>query len=585
MNDQAASQGIIKEVDELKKLIFLIIACLLVLGIVLPGCGGEGEGEEYIPWSTLKTPGKLTIGVTGAMGYDQGLHALYGAQLAATDVGTFSVGNQSLTVQIQSIETNEVLNPGGAGGTAAVSAAISSCDFMVGGFRTEGVLVYREPIMTANMTFFNCGAATEILQNAVLTNYDRYKWFFKATPMNEYQLSVMQSKVLGMAVAMVQGGTGNSSYAPKIALLAEDAEWTRTSREAAQAKFNYLGYAVRPTPWLVSPTATNIGTTLNDILSYQPDIVYTIMSGPVGVTYANQVGTYMPKVLSLGINVEAQRQEFPSVAAYANGYIFLDGWALGTNMTDQTAKFVADFMAAHSGKWPIYTAATYDACRTLVEALQAEGYVEGSTVKYVRDDVVSYLEGNIRTGTASTSAVYPKWDGVTRGNYTPGYGIPAQTNLPALNEGQVAALYPWLTSACLFYNPYTNSTYNWTYSPNDFTMPPFTSHDLVFGMRNATGAKWATGIASQWQWNGTGLQKVCIFPKPYLFGSLLNITDMATWLATLPFIPGSSLYTLQWKLGIWDQYGFWHWQYPGTGTANLTSWITWLATRWGGGPY
>jgi branched-chain amino acid transport system substrate-binding protein len=565
----------------LKRIVFLIIATLLVIGLGLPGCGGGGGGA-YVPWRALKTAGTLTIGVTGAMGYDQGLHAKYGAQLAATDVGSFAVGNQTLTVTIRAIETNEVLNPGGAGGTAAVSAEIANCDFMVGGFRTEGVLVYREPIMTANMTFFNCGAATEVLQNAVLVNYARYKWFFKATPPNEYLLSVMQSKLLGMCTAGL--GAANASFVPKIALLAEDAEWTRVSREAAQAKFNTLGYNVSTTPWLVSPTSTNIGTTLGLITAAQPDIVYTIFSGPVGVTYANTVGTYMPNVLTLGINVEAQRQEFPSSAAFANGMLFLDGWALGTNMTANTAKFVADFMAAHGGKWPIYTAATYDAVRTLAEALQAEGYVEGSTVKYVPEDIVSYLEGAIRTGTASTSAVYPTWDGVTRGNYTPGYGSPAQLNLPALNQTQVLALYPWLTSA-VFVSPVTNVTYNWTYLPGQWTMPPVTVHDLVFGIRNATGATWATGIGSQWQWNGTGLQKVCVFPKPYLFGTLLNITDMATWLASVQFIPGATMYKLQWKLGLWDQYGFWHWQYPGTGTVNITAWQTWMVGRWAGLPY
>jgi branched-chain amino acid transport system substrate-binding protein len=583
MNGQGASQGIIKEVDELKRLIFLIVACLLVLGIVLPGCGG-GEGEEeYIPWRALKTPGKITIGVTGAMGYDQGLHAWYGAQLAAADVGSFAVGNQSLTVQLVQVETNEVLAPGGAGGTAAVTAAISSCDFMVGGFRTEGVLVYREPIMSANMSFFNCGAATEVLQNAVITNYARYKWFFKATPMNEYQLSEAQSKLFTMLVLSARLGGGNMSYSPKVALLVEDAEWTRTSRENAQAKFNALGYNVSMTPWLVSPTATNIGTALSQIAAAQPDVIYTIFSGPVGVTYANTVGTYMPKVLTLGINVEAQRQEFPSVAAYANSMIFLDGWALGVNMTDQTAKFVADFMAAHSGKWPIYTAATYDACKTLVEALQAEGYVEGSTVKYVPEDIVSYLEGSIRTGTASTSAVYPKWDGVTTGTYVT--YAKNYTNVPALNQPQVLALYPWLAQAKYADKPAElgGVVSNWTYNSNQWTMPPFTSHDLVFGMRNATGAKWATGIGSQWQWNGTGLQKTCIWPKPYYPGLP---TDMGTFMGALGLgaFNATTLYTFQ-ALGLWDQYGWWHWQYPGTGVANVTSWVTWLAGRWAGLPY
>jgi len=561
----------------LKKLIFLIIATLLVIGIVLPGCGGGGGGA-YVPWRALKTAGKLTIGVTGAMGYDQGLHALYGAQLAAVDIGSFAVGNQTLTVQIQSIETNEVLAPGGAGGTAAVSAAISSCDFMVGGFRTEGLLVYREPIMSANMTFINCGAATEILQNAVLTNYARYQWFFKGTPMNEYLLSENQNKLVTMLVMGARLGGGNMSYVLKIALLAEDAEWTRTSRENAQAKFIANNQSVRSTPWLVSPTATNIGTTLNDIASYQPDIVYCIFSGPVGVTYGNQIGDYMPKVLSAGINVEAQRQEFPSVAQYANGMVFLDGWALGVNMTDQTAEFVADFMAAHGGKWPIYTAATYDAVGTLVEALQAEGYVEGSTVKYEPLDIVAFMEASIRTGTASTSGVYPVWDGTTKGTWnTWAYNF---TNVPALNQAQVLALYPWLAQAKYFNGTALN---NWTYTPNQWTMPQHTSHDLVFGMK-APNQTWATGIGSQWQWDGSGLSKVCIWPKAYA-GALGLPTGMTAWMAYLAGTPSPTAVATAQALGVWDQWGYWHWEYPGTGSANITSWVTWLVTRWAGGPY
>jgi branched-chain amino acid transport system substrate-binding protein len=566
----------------LKKIIFLIIASLLLIGLVLPGCG-EGEGEAYVPWRTLKTPGKLTIGVTGAMGYDQGLHALWGAQLAAANLGSFSVGNQTLTVQIQSVETNEVLSPGGAGGTAAVTAAIASCDFMVGGFRTEGVLVYREPLMSANMTFFNCGAATEILQNAVLTDYARYKWFFKATPMNEYQLSEAQSKLITMMVVMVQGATGNTTYKPKMALLVEDAEWTRTSRDNAQAKFNALGYAVRSTPWMVSPTATDIGTTLNDILSYKPDIIYTIFSGPVGVTYGNTVGDYMPDVLSVGINVEAQRQEFPSVAKYANSMVFLDGWAVGTNMTPQTAEFISDFGAAHTGKWPIYTAATHDAVLTFVEALQSEGYVEGSTVKYDPLDIVAYLEASVREGTASTSGVYPKWDGVTTGTYITYYKN--FTDVPALNEGQVLALYPWLAQAKYADKPAElgGVVSNWTYDSNKWTMPPFTVHDLVFGMRTAAGGTWATGIGSQWQWDGSGLSKTCIWPATYYPGLP---TDMGTFLGALGMgaFNATTLYTLQY-IGLWDQYGYWHWKYPGTGSINITNWVTWLATRWMGGPY
>jgi len=560
-----------------KRIVLLIIASLLVIALVLPGCdGGNGGNGVVWPLRTLKSADKLTIGVTGAMGYDQGLHALYGAELAAATIGTFTVGTKSLTVEIVSIETNEVLNPGGAGGTAAVSAAIGSCDFMVGGFRTEGVIVYREPIMTANMTFINCGAATEILQNAVLTNYDRYKYFFKGTPMNEFQLSEAQSKLVNMLVIMARTAAGNATYLPRIALLAEDAEWTRVSRENAQAKFVSLGYAVDPDPWLVSPTATDIGTTLNSIKDADPDIIYVIVSGPVGVTYGNTVGDYMPNVLSAGINVEAQRQEYPSVAKYAEGTVFLDGFAPGVALTANTAGFLADFAAAHSDKWPIYTAATYDAVGTLVEALQSKGSVVGGAVQYQPLDIVAYLEGNVRTGTAGTTGVYPMWDGVTEGDYVT--YAKTYTDVPALNEVQVLALYPWLTQA-KFSNGATVS--DWTYDSDDWTMPPFTPHDLNFGMRAADGSTWATAIGSQWQYLGVGpatnLTKVCVWPLPYAAGAPLTFpTNQADWLTYLAGAPDAVyVYTAQ-LMGLWDQYGWWHWMYPGTGAPDITSWVTWL---------
>jgi len=571
----------------LKRIIFLIIATLLVLGIVLPGCGSTPP--PWSPYKSLKTPGQLTIGVTGAMLYDQGLHAWWGAQLAATDVGSFAVGNQTLTLKLVQIETNEVLNPGGSGGTAAVSAAISSCDFMVGGFRTEGVLVYREPIMSANMTFINCGAATENLQNAVLTDYARYKWFFKGTPPNEYMLAESFSKLLNMIVVKARTTGGNMSYLPKIAVLSEDAEWTRSSRDWAQLKMNAKGYNVSTTPWLVSPTATSIGTTLGLIAATKPDIIYIIFSGPVGVTYGNTVGDYMPNVLSLGINVEAQRQEFPGAAKYAggsggnsSGTVFLDAFALGVNITAGTAQFMSDFMAAHGGKWPIYTAATYDGSRTLVEALQSEGFVDGSTVKYLPEDIVAYMEGAIRTGTSATSAVYPNWDGVTTGTLNRGYGSTPIPNLPALTQAQVLNLYPWLTSAKYFNGTAIN---NWTYSPNDWTMPPFTSHDLVYGLRASDGSQWATGMASQWQWNVTGLAKVPIWPKPYIAALGLPNLNMTAWLGYLAGAPNPTVVATCQGIEVWDKYGWWNWEYPGTGTVNVTGWVDWLKGRWAGNPY
>jgi branched-chain amino acid transport system substrate-binding protein len=586
-----------KEVRGLKKIVFLVIASLLVIGLVLPGCGGGGGGGAYTPIRELKTAGTLTIGVTGAMGFEQGLDAAFGAEVAAADVGSFSVGNQSLTVTIKRVETNEILDPGGASGTAAVASAIGQCDFMIGGFRTEGVVVYREPIMSANMTYLSCGVATESLAHSVITNYDRYQWFFRVNPFNDFLVSVMQSKIFTLAYALGSGYVEyiNATYwhnltygfIPKVAIVAEDAEWSRVGRDKAMGELGPAGFniLVGQGLWLVNPLATDVTSTLNAIHTADPktNIIYTILSGPVGTTFAKQANGVFPGTLLVGTNVEAQGAEFPSsTLGGCNMEIFTDFVAPGVNMTPQTEGFVSDFAAyaaAHSKpnyKWPIYTAGTFDAVKALVEALQAKGYVEGSTVKYVDTDIVSFMETNTReAATAKKTGEYPKWDGVTTGTFHdyPGHN---QTGLPALNQGQVLAIYPWLPSA---YFAAGGQVVPWTYDSDDWTMAPHTTHDLIFG------TNWTVGIGSQWQWNGTQLVKRCVWPTTALTataGAPLNTTyTIDGFISFENYLLGVDptnttaygVIELMEEAGLWDQYGWYNFAYSGGGNAlNLSAW-------------
>ncbi|MCJ7575988.1 MAG: ABC transporter substrate-binding protein [Dehalococcoidia bacterium] len=536
----------------MKRVVFLIIASLLVIGLVLPGCA---PAEENV----------VKIAVCGPMTDIRGQNHLAGAEMARDEInaaGGVTINSTKYTIELVTVDTNEIIVPSGVTGVAALSAVIDDVDFVVGGFRTEAVAGYREVAMDAHKIFMNCGAATELLCHSVVTNYAHYKWFFKGTPMNEYLLAESQSKVLTLVIAMATAV--KPAFVPRIAILAEDAQWTRAPREAALADFQAAGYSVGQGLWLVNPSAgiPAVAGVLGLIKAADPNtnIIYTIFSGPVGMTYADQVGINMPHVLSIGINVEAQRQDFGTEATYANGMIFMDGWAPGVNITVNTAAFVSAFVNK-TGENPIYTAATYDAVYSLVEALQSEGYVDGSTVKYMPEDIVVYLQTATRQGVAAKkSGVYPIWDGTTTGTY---YEYPGKSTagLPALNESQVLALYPWLASAKFSNNVAVS---NWTYTADNWTMQPHTTHDLVFG------SEWAGGIASQWQWNGTALNKVCIWPQ-VLHGLP---SDMTTWLAVLGSgaINATTLYRLQ-SFGLWDQYGWWNFEYQGTGSLNLTDWI------------
>ena len=584
----------------MKRVVFLIVGILLVLGLVLPGCGGGGGGGAYVPYKTLKTPGTLTIGVMGAMSFDQGEDAAIGAQVAANDIGTFSVGNQTLTVTINSYDTDEVLNPTGPTGGTAAALAVSQCDFVVGGFRTEAVLVYRNTFMNANMTFFDCGAATTSLCQDVVTTYGHYKYFFRATPFNDDLIGVMQTKIFTEALATTAGtlayyaahnisgfaGIYNASlpgglgFIPKVAVIAEDAEWTRAGRNAAVANLGAEGILVNPgsEPYLVSTTATDAQmlSTLNAIHAADPltNVLYTILSGPAGVSFRDEAPVVFPGALCVGTNVEAQAMQFGNQST-CNQMLFTDGFAPGVSITNMTAPFMNEFAAyvvAHGltstvSTVPLYTAGTYDAVKSLVDALHNEGYVDGSTVKYVPGDIVSWLESAVRTDGTSALQIgdYPLWDGHTTGTYIPYIGATPQTNVPALNSSQVLAIYPWLANA-----KFSNGTAvnNWTYNPNDWTMGPNPSHDLIFG------TQWSVGIGSQWQWNGTAYQKVCVWPTTDLTsGTGLNpVTDIPTFEFVLPGLNATTLYSLQ-QAGLWDQYGWYNYKYAGTGSLNLSNFV------------
>jgi hypothetical protein len=92
----------------LKRIIFLIIATLLVLGIVLPGCGGGGGGEERPD---------IIIGVPYPQGDIQGNAMLAGAQMAEAEINVDGVtiwngtANVTYNIQVVARQDNEIYNP------------------------------------------------------------------------------------------------------------------------------------------------------------------------------------------------------------------------------------------------------------------------------------------------------------------------------------------------------------------------------------------------------------------------------------------------------------------------------------------
>jgi len=520
----------------LKKIVFLIIASILVIGLVLPGCagggggGGGGGGEEFDQW--------ITFAVVGAMNDVTGKHALWGAELARDEInsqvysgaGGIDVEFTPYGVKLVQVDTNEV-NGTPDQGVAALQAVIDDVDFVVGGDQTEKVQVYREVAMDAKKIFMNCGASGATLQYSVVQDYDRYKYWFKTIPINGWFMmaslfkmteaigTVLKNALLAEGDAVAEDYRVPEDGKLRLAILVEStAEYANTGL-AAQVYLPAYGFT-KIGKWLVSPTATDISTELSQIAAQKPHIILTAFSGPVGAVYSKQRVELGIPAMTIGINLRVQvKSAWADTDGKCNGEIYLDAWAEDLQYTPKTTTFFNAFVAKN-GEYPFTTAATYDAIYSLKEAIEAVSAAHGwDDITDVVDPahidaLIQYLETSSYIGTVGTTCYYPMPE------------VDLVGGVYALSEAQVRTLYDL-------------DSYGKTYVQDDWrvshTVPSggpinvggHIAHDVVYGL------DYQTGIGSQWQ-DG---KKVGVWPV-----DLGDAYDEA----------------------LTDQYGCWNFAYPGT---------------------
>jgi branched-chain amino acid transport system substrate-binding protein len=490
----------------MKRIVFLIIASLMVLGLVLPGCA---PAEENI----------IKIAVCGPMADIQGQNHLAGAEMARDEInadGGVDIGGTMYDIELVTVDTNEVAGTP-AEGVIALDAVINDVDFVIGGFRTEYVLCYREVAMEADKIFMDCGAATDALQFSVVTNYQRYKYWFKATPYNSTFLGKSLLKMTYIVGAILKAALNLPSLTPRVHILVENTAWCEGIVAAAQDYLSAMGFDVTG-PTRVDPEARAIPW--GDIAPNNPHIILTALSGSVGDVYTN---TKAIPALTIGINVHGQsKSHWTGTGGACEGEIMLDTWAEGMNLTANTHDWVNDFVAK-TGDYPLYTAGTYDAIYAVTDAMEATNSLDSDTL-------IAYMETHSYTGVGGTTAYYT-WPAL--GSFDP---IPP--SLPdtwwALNASQVYALYPGIVKY-YGYSNFEEMAANWTAHMTDWTTEGgFLPHDIVYG------PGYQTGIGSQWQ-DG---HKMGIWP--------LQLAPLDTPIATLIAV------------GLIDQYGNWNFMYEGT---------------------
>ncbi len=357
----------------------------------------------------------IKIAILGPMSFVQGEHHWNGAEMARDEInkaGGVNVGGRRMQIELIRADTNEIQSVPDA--TNAVERVITrdKADYLIGGFRSEAVIAMQEVAMDYKKLFLGVGAAHSKLGANVESNYERYKYWFRVSPTKDVDLARTLFVVMGAIADQVRRDLKTET--PKVAILAEKAVWTEALVAAAQKNLPAMKMEVVGT-WQPSAVATDVTAELSAMERAGAQIVYTLLSGPVGISVGRQMGERNMKAVAWGINVEGQKEEFWQAAAGKAQFVSTLDTYSEVEMTPKTIPFVRAYQARFK-KMPTYTAATYDAIMTLKEVIEKAGSTDA-------DKLVPLIEKGEFVGTGATATFDKRHDLVWAVGKTAGIAV------------------------------------------------------------------------------------------------------------------------------------------------------------------
>ena len=365
--------------------------------------------------STAQAQGTIKFAILGPMAFVQGENHWAGAEMARDEInkaGGIAVGGKKMQVELIRADTNEVQSVPDA--TNATERVISrdKADFLIGGFRSEAVLAMQEIAMDSKKIFLGAGAADARLGENVEKNYDRYKYWFRVTPTKSPDLFRSLVAILGSIGDQMRQALKKEQ--PAVAIVAEKTAWTEPIMKALQATLPKMKMEVVGT-WQPSAVATDVTAELSAIERAGADIVFTVISGPVGISLGRQMGERNMKAVAFGINVEALKDEFWAATAGKGNFVSTLDTYSEVEITPKTIPFVRAFKERYK-KAPTYTAATYDAIMMLKAAIEQAGTTDA-------DKLVPVLEKMEHVGTAAVASWDKRHDLIWAVGKTAGIGV------------------------------------------------------------------------------------------------------------------------------------------------------------------
>jgi branched-chain amino acid transport system substrate-binding protein len=180
--------------------------------------------------------------------------------------------------------------------------------------------------------------------------------------------------------------------------------WVEGMVKAAEGMIPKMGMELVGV-WRPSDKATDVTAELSAIQRSEADIIFTIFSASVGITFARQAGELKIPAAQVGINVEAQKDGFWEATQKMGNYVFtLNTYARNVEQNELTKPFVEGYIKRF-GETPAYTADTYAAIvYTLMPAIESVGTLDS-------DKLVTFIENDVRKRPSGTIAYMKNAEG------------------------------------------------------------------------------------------------------------------------------------------------------------------------------
>jgi branched-chain amino acid transport system substrate-binding protein len=364
----------------------------------------------------------IRVGILDPMTEIQGEGAWQGAYLACDEInqaGGVNISGETYYFGIISEDTYEAeASLDTSKGTAAATKIIAQdhARYIIGGFRTESVVVYQELVMDAKMLFLGTGASTDSFCTNVITNYPRYQYWFRTMPINSTSLAMELIKYIVYVCGYLSAVTGKTVN--RTAILRENLAWSVPLAGALKALLpTYNISVVTEIAYPITAGAGDFQTYWQQIDANNTQVCIPAISAQGGILMTTQYAAIQPKCLIAGIDVMSQLDNYWAETGGACQYEVILQSTTRTNKTTRTIDFWDNFTSKF-GNEPLYTAVgSYDSMYALAYAIdQAQSLNSTELVPVLEGiNVGNTLEG--ASGNLAFTTSHDVFEG-----YNPGTG-------------------------------------------------------------------------------------------------------------------------------------------------------------------